>query len=450
MKRYIIILAAVWGALVFGGAAGNASRPGEAGSVQASVHDRLSCLECHEDIAGINTGEHRVPHKGIACTACHPQEPGVDHGDQKRKDCRQCHFPHDEKVAHDAHLRVSCEACHLAGVTPVWDPESQRVLWRGNRRSGGAMNVHQMVLGRDKALCRRCHVRGNMIGAAAGVLPPKSVICMPCHAATFSAGDAVSVTALSLFILGMVTLSMVWVSGTQAGGPRAGNGTPGREGETAIPRRPSVSRIFFILKAVALDVFLQRRLYRQSRGRWLIHGLIFFPLAFRFAWGVTALTASLWVPGWPAAWNMLDKNNPAGAFLFDLSGVMIVLGLIFTLARRAAQQKERSGLPGPDGPAFLLAGGIMIAGFVLEGMRLAMTGGPDGAEYAFLGYVISMLFSDASRLTEVYGYIWYIHAILTGAFVAYLPFSRMFHIIMAPVVLAMNAVSHYPHGRNNP
>jgi nitrate reductase gamma subunit len=63
-----------------------------------------------------------------------------------------------------------------------------------------------------------------------------------------------------------------------------------------------------------------------------------------------------------------------------------------------------------------------------------------------VGYGLSLLFSDASGLTEAYGYIWYIHAILTGAFVAYLPFSRLFHIIMAPVVLAMNAVSEPDHG----
>jgi nitrate reductase gamma subunit len=50
-------------------------------------------------------------------------------------------------------------------------------------------------------------------------------------------------------------------------------------------------------------------------------------------------------------------------------------------------------------------------------------------------------------LTQSYGYIWYIHAILTGIFVAYLPFSRMFHIIMGPIVLAMHAVSEHEHVR---
>jgi nitrate reductase gamma subunit len=42
-------------------------------------------------------------------------------------------------------------------------------------------------------------------------------------------------------------------------------------------------------------------------------------------------------------------------------------------------------------------------------------------------------------LIHLYGYVWYLHAILTGAFVAYLPFSRMLHMIMAPVVMAINA-----------
>ena len=48
-------------------------------------------------------------------------------------------------------------------------------------------------------------------------------------------------------------------------------------------------------------------------------------------------------------------------------------------------------------------------------------------------------FFGVSGLEDIYGYVWYIHAVLTGAFVAYLPFSRMFHIVLAPVLLAVNA-----------
>ena len=63
-----------------------------------------------------------TPHAHIACTACHSRALGFNHGEQQVGDCSQCHFPHDEKVAHDAHMAVSCEACHLNGVQPVRDP----------------------------------------------------------------------------------------------------------------------------------------------------------------------------------------------------------------------------------------------------------------------------------------------------------------------------------------
>jgi len=94
-----------------------------------------------------------------------------------------------------------------------------------------------------------------------------------------------------------------------------------------------------------------------------------------------------------------------------------------------------------------LIAGIVVVGFILEGIRIAMTGWPGNAAYAVIGFGISKLFSDPTGLTGVYGYIWYVHAISTGAFVAYLPFSRLFHIIMAPVVLAINAISEQDRGR---
>jgi hypothetical protein len=78
-------------------------------------------------------------------------------------------------------------------------------------------------------------------------------------------------------------------------------------------------------------------------------------------------------------------------------------------------------------------------------MRIALTGYPDGAGYAFLGYGIGHLFSLPRGLTEVYGFTWYIHAVLTGVFIAYIPFSRLLHVIIAPIVLPMQAVSpHHP------
>jgi nitrate reductase gamma subunit len=143
---------------------------------------------------------------------------------------------------------------------------------------------------------------------------------------------------------------------------------------------------------------------------------------------------------------MLDKNHPATALLFDLTGIMILLGVVPALIRGAIKKQDKTtGLPGRDHLALGLIAGIVVIGFILEGMRIAMTGFPDGSPYAIGGYGISMLFSNTSGLPEVYGYIWYVHAVLTGAFFAYLPFSRLLHIIVAPVVLALNAVAGHGH-----
>jgi hypothetical protein len=57
-----------------------------------------------------------------------------------------------------------------------------------------------------------------------------------------------------------------------------------------------------------------------------------------------------------------------------------------------------------------------------------------------MGYPISLLLSLFSvRWEVVYPYGWYIHAIFTGALVAYLPFSKMFHILVSPLVLLIKA-----------
>ena len=121
-------------------------------------------------------------------------------------------------------------------------------------------------------------------------------------------------------------------------------------------------------------------------------------------------------------------------------GLVLLLGVVLALARRpAGVSSEARSLPGRDRAALVLILLVAGVGFLLEGMRMAMTGGPEGSGFAFVGRGLSFLFAGAQDLTLAYGYVWYVHAVLTGAFVAYLPFSRLIHVIAAPVVLALNA-----------
>jgi nitrate reductase gamma subunit len=432
----------------------NCHRSIPADDPQAALKTANLCFDCHSSANRyadqivvpypvINANAYAsTPHAKIACLACHPRAAEFKHTDQTIGSCAQCHWPHAEKVAHDMHAIVTCGACHLSDVTPIKQFKSGAIGWQKKRQPDNISTIHHMVRPEKDASCRGCHASNNSLGAAAMVLPAKSIICMPCHAATFTVGDTTTILTLFLFLIGLIGVGSMWLSG--------GNSTATAshkifESLQAVLKAVFSIRFIAIAKSLLMDGLLQRRLFKVSRERWVLHAIIFYPFVFRFVWGMIGLIASLWWPQWPGTWAMLDKNNPLTAFLFDLSGFMVIIGVIGVLIRRQQNRSADSvsGLPTADWPAYALLGGIIMVGFILEGMRMTMTQSPQGAPYAFIGDAISRMLAG-SELTAVYGYVWYLHAILTGAFVVYLPFSRMFHMIMAPVNMAINAAAK-PH-----
>jgi nitrate reductase gamma subunit len=409
------------------------------------------CLACHGPKSpfgrGVGTEALRIldmgpegfrPHGEVACLTCHPQAARYGHSRQQPGDCRQCHVRHDEAVTYDAHLSVLCGACHLKQVYPRKNKETGHIGWA--REPGNPSQLHAMTLTDDEGSCRRCHHSKNAVGAAAMVLPAKSILCIPCHAATFSAADTTTVLALIVFVIGLAGSLSYWLSGS----------LPGVVADSFFRKaiwiiqetiRTVFSiKIFCIAKNFMLDGLLQLKFLRQSPSRWLVHGLMVWPFMLRFLWGIVALLASLWAPGrdWP--WALLDKNHPVHGMFFDVTGLMIIVGAAVAMLRsRSSPSAKLPAMPRHDRLASGLLGATVLVGFALEGLRIAMTGYPAGSAYAFIGDALSRFFFGVSSLEDIYGYVWYLHAVLTGAFVAYLPFSRMFHIVLAPVLLAVNA-----------
>ena len=417
--------------------------PVEGGAKEATRQKAL-CLECHASYAK-PTGASRFdpmqlakgPHAEITCLQCHKNADRFPHASEARVDCTQCHSRlHDESVAGDLHMGVSCQACHMQGMEAVRPSAGGPVMARV-MHADGMTKAHLLADAKHEETCARCHHPGNKLGVAAMALPQKSIMCMPCHAATFSVDptDYVSLIGLGLFVLGMAGAVSFWSSGL--------GGALG-----SIFRALFSARIGRIIKAFVLDGLLQRRLWRVSPARGLIHALIFLPFLFRFTWGLVALVASLWLPEYALGWDMLHKNHPLTAFVFDLSGALVLAGAALAALRHLLARKQPAppGLPGPDWIGIGLILGIVVVGFVLEAMRMAMTGYPAGSGYAFLGYLVSLAFTPGAGLGNAYGYVWYFHAVLTAAFVVYLPFGRMFHIILAPILLAADAAEdHQEH-----
>lgn len=412
-----------------------------AGPGQAPAGEELSCLDCHGTGGAQKGGQVRFdpedleqgPHAGMDCLDCHADAEQLPHKEVKPVNCLACHTRHGESVAGDAHLGVDCKACHLESAGLMRDQRGRVTI--APAKQGGVRQVHRLVDVSEESSCRSCHQAGNPVGASALLLPAKSLICMPCHTATWSSGGMIEKVSLGIFLLGIIGALSFWLSGSTSPGAALGSAF----------RAVFSPRLGAMLKALFLDGLLQRRLWRISPARGLIHCLMFLPFVIRFVWGMVALNWPLVAPEADWGWALLDRNNPLTALVFDLTGLMVLAGAALAMLRRLAEKRggagDMPGLPGPDWLALGLILGIILSGFGTEAVRIAMTGAPPGSGYAFVGYGLSRLLAGQEALTTLYGYLWYGHAILTGAFVAYLPFSRMLHIILAPLVLAARAAN---------
>jgi predicted CXXCH cytochrome family protein len=396
------------------------TEPSREAALCFSCHDqagKYAGQEAYKHIPVIDTAAYQTTeHAGNSCTDCHISSATYGHINTVQS-CESCHTPHHEGEIHDAHSSVDCRSCHLQGDITV-DQEAGRISWQRNPTDGGTTNIHRLVDTDQEINCIRCHTKGNDVGASEMVLPAKSVICMTCHTATFTVSDPITLVTLIISLLIFAGLISLWL--TAGTGPDSQESAISRIAKTfrAIVRVIFSRRMGPVFKAILLDGIIQRKLFFQSKTRWLSHGLIFYSFLLRFGFGMIVLLISLFFPQWEVTGTLLDKNHPLGAFLFDLTGVLIIVGAGLTVSRKIARRKHQwPGLPRQEWLSLSLMGGIILVGFVLEGVRIAMTIDSSGQQFAFLGYAISLIFINLNGSAELYGYLWYLHAILTAAFI---------------------------------
>jgi cytochrome b subunit of formate dehydrogenase/nitrate reductase gamma subunit len=383
-----------------------------------AIHRRLACIQCH---VGIATSPHRTA--GIECASCHGY--------------------HGERTAHDPHRRVTCEACHHESKEVARDPESGKVIL--NKVKDGVpiqMTSHRFADFKTKGPCEKCHFARNPLGAPASVLPAKSLICIGCHSASVTLNDPISLVSVLLFLGGIGITISLWFRGTIGDPTFSTHEKISYLGEKVWQILFS-RKILTILKVFVVDVLLLRGILRKSLGRWTIHSLIYLPIFLRFLIGFVLLLLSHLFPMSPEVARWLDKNHPSMAFTYDLLGLCVIIGAAAAMTSRYRKSSQRLPSKGQDAIVLGFIGGVIITGFLVEGVRIQVTGVPvPVALYSFIGYPLSLLFGlFPLHWQGVYPYAWYLHAILTGMLLAYLPFSKMFHIVISPVVLLINSLA---------
>lgn len=383
-----------------------------------TVHRRIACIRCHE---GVATSPHRT----------------------SRIECAPCHGYHGEGTAHDPHRRVNCEACHHESKEVMKDPKTGRiVLITVKEGLPIRMTSHRLADFKNHKACQKCHFSENQLGAPIRVLPAKSLICIGCHTTSITLRDPLSLITFILFLGGMAISLSIWFKGT-LGDPSFSAHEKVSFLAEKIWQVVFSKKILTLFKVFIIDVLLLRGILKESLSRWTIHSLIYLPFFLRFFIGLILLILSKAFPMSPMVAMLLDKNYPPMAFTYDLLGLCVIIGVAGATMRRFQKTYPPRPSTGQDMIVLGLLGSILITGFIVEGLRMLLTTLPPSlALSSFVGYPISLFLGIFPiRWEWVYPWGWYVHFILTGLFIVYLPFSKMLHILVSPMVLLIHSVA---------
>jgi len=192
------------------------------------------------------------------------------------------------------------------------------------------------------------------------------------------------------------------------------------------------------VKTVLAEVFLQRKVLKDPYPG-IMHGLIFFGF-FVLIFGAAFDAGEFHVTEPLFNWSFLRGNFYLGfSFLMDLFGLFVLVGVAIALDRRFVKRPDRLGYKGeidntPDDViVLLLIAGIIATGFVIEALRIYVTN-PPWEGWSFVGWLLSRTFTgvdyDTARILHKVS--WWVHVFFALGFIAYIPYSRLMHIITTP------------------
>jgi Fe-S oxidoreductase/nitrate reductase gamma subunit len=134
----------------------------------------------------------------------------------------------------------------------------------------------------------------------------------------------------------------------------------------------------------------------------------------------------------------------------DLIGLAAILSLLLAMYRRYLTRPSRLDNQREDFLALILLLFIVLTGFTLEGLRLSVIG-PDTQAWAPLGKVVASLFDltglsihDKSLMAAI---LFRIHFFLVLGTIAYIPYSKLFHLISSPMNMIFQSLE--PKGALN-
>lgn len=228
--------------------------------------------------------------------------------------------------------------------------------------------------------------------------------------------NTAGLTALAIFALGSLSRISFWLSGEDKGsGPLEGKGYLG------------MLWLVFI-RPFSIDCLFARRVFARSKVRGVMLMLITWSFVILLLSVFTSLVDQLFSP------DLLERLEPAMALVMDLTGGLLLVGLTVAVVKRFFfKTVYRVSIPA-DSVVLVLFWVVVILGFVLEGLRLAAQGGSQANIYP-VGAAFRWAFLPLATWDPVRTYTWayVLHGVGGFALIAYMPFSKMFHILAAQI-----------------
>jgi Fe-S oxidoreductase len=123
------------------------------------------------------------------------------------------------------------------------------------------------------------------------------------------------------------------------------------------------------------------------------------------------------------------------SFTVDLFGALVMLGVAMAAARRYLKRPKQ--LVYTDEATWILIAIFVLClqGFLVEGWRIAATNDPWGAWSPFGNLVAraSLPLMNVAELQLAHRGMWWFHLAVSFAFIAWLPYTKMMHVLTAPL-----------------
>ncbi|HYO92544.1 MAG TPA: (Fe-S)-binding protein, partial [Pyrinomonadaceae bacterium] len=189
--------------------------------------------------------------------------------------------------------------------------------------------------------------------------------------------------------------------------------------------RPA-ERIRLVLKHAVAQRRTARKLYTGLFHQFISYGFVVLTIATT----VVALDADFGTTIMRGRFYLYFQS-----FTVDLFGALVMLGVLMAAVRRYIKRPRK--LVYTDEAALILASIFLMClqGFLAEGWRIAVTNDPWAAWSPFGNLVARAsrtLMTDEQMRAAHLG-MWWFHLVTAFAFLAWLPYTKMMHVLTAPL-----------------